>query len=201
VSAPVRRGGRLVDDAGRSTTWSMAEGSRGRRWRWTVVDRRGNLLASHTLELDPEGRFSHLESAIGAGLLSLHREADGSLHGNRLSERGVDHLQVPAPAPRLVLVGSGPIGLVAMAAGLADGAAEREAGRDSGQESGEALELDVVEVADDLGVRLAEARIHRGEGGRVEVRMDRGTRRVTVDASGLPPDDGSSTTSWPLERD
>lgn len=196
MSGPVRRGGRLVDDAGRATTWSMAEGSRGRRWRWTVVDRRGTLVASHTLELDPGGRFSHLESAIAAGLLSLHREADGSLHGNRLSERGVDHLHVPAPAPRLVLVGSGPIGLAVLAAGL-----RGETADEGGDAAGVGpLELDIVEVADDLGVRLAEARIRSDDNGRVEVRLDHASRRATLDANGLPLDDGPSTTSWPLER-
>ena len=164
----------------------MAEGSRGRRWRWTLVDRREALIASHTLELDPDGRFSHLESATAAGLLSLHREADGSLHGNRLSERGVDHLQVPAPAPELVLVGSGPIGLAAMAAGLGDEPTPT---------------LDIVEVADDLGVRIAEVLVRRLPGGRLELKADRGTRRVELDAVGLPPDDGASTTSWALERD
>jgi hypothetical protein len=189
VSDPVRRGGRLVDDGGKATTWSMAEGSRGRRWRWTMVDRRGNLVASHTLELDPGGRFSHLESAIAAGLLSLHREPDGSIHGNRVSERGVDHLQVPAPAPGLVLVGTGSVGLAAMAAGLGDDASD-------GPE-----EMDIVEVGDDLGVRLAEARVRRRDGGLVEVRTDRGTRSVVLDVAGLPLDDGVSTTSWALERD
>lgn len=188
MSGPARRGGRIVDDAGTATTWSVAEGRRGRRWRWTVVDRQGMLVASHTVELDPAGRFSRLESAAATGLLSLHKVSDGSVHGNRVAERGVDHLHIEAPAPELMLVGGGPIGLAAIAAGL-------------GTKVGPAATLDIIEVLDDLGVRVAECRVRRLPSGRVEARTDRGTRSVALDPSGVPLDDRPHTTSWPLERD
>ena len=181
MSRPVRRGGRLVDDVGRTVTWSVAEGGRGRRWRWSVADKRGAFVAAHTVELDPEGRFIRLESAAGGGLLTLHREADGSVHGNRVAERGVAHLTIEAPAPELVVVGSTPLGLVAVMAGL--GAL------------GEPVELDVVDVLDDLGVRVVAASVRQPHADAWEVRLDRGRFGATVDDAGLPAD----SEAWPLE--
>jgi len=189
MSGPVRRGGQLTEPDGRVVTWSMAEGSRGRRWRWSVVDRRGVLVSAHTVELDPDGRFASLESAAAGGLLTLHREADGngswSLHGNRIAERGIDHLTVPAPAPEVVLVGSGAIAAAIASRGLAE----------------DARTADVVEVGDDLGVRIAEASIRRPGAGSVEIRTGVGVRRVSLDDDGLPARDDPSSTSWPLERE
>jgi hypothetical protein len=187
---PVRRGGRIAEPDGRVVTWSMAEGSRGRRWRWSVVDRRGTLVSAHTVELDPEGRFASLESAAAGGLLTLHREADGSgrqwrLDGNRVAERGIDHLTVPAPAPEIVVVGSSPI-----AAAIASRALTEDA-----------RTADVVEVGDDLGVRIAEASIRRPGGDIFEIRTGIGARRVALDEDGLPARDDPASTSWPLERD
>ncbi|MCI0583706.1 MAG: hypothetical protein L0227_12605 [Chloroflexi bacterium] len=186
---PVRRGGRITEPDGRVITWSMAEGSRGRRWRWSVVDRRGVLIAAHTVELDPDGRFASAESAAAGGIMTLHREADGSgswsLHGNRVAERGIDHLTVPAPAPEVVVVGSGPIAAAIASRGLAK----------------DARTADVVEVGDDLGVRIAEASIRRPGADIVEVRTGIVVRRVSLDDDGLPALDEPSSTSWPLERE
>jgi len=185
VTGPLRRGGVLVDEAGRTSTWSVAEGSRGRRWRWTIVDERGSLVATHVLELDPAGAFSRLESAGAAGLLTLHREADGSVHGHRVGERGVDHLNIPAPAPEVVLVGSGAVGLAAIGGALpGDGPAP----------------LEVIEVSDDLGVETADVRIRRLPGGRIEIRTSRANRSASLGDDGLPVGAARST-SWPLERD
>jgi hypothetical protein len=187
MEGPLRRGGRLVDVHGAETTWSVAEGRRGRRWRWTATDRGGGFVAAHTLELDPEGRFGRLESVTGGGLLTLHRESDGSLHGNRVTGGGIDHLVIPAPAPELVIVGSGPLGLAALAGGdrLAVAAA-----------------LDVVEIRDDLGVRVAGCRVERPEARTWELHSDRATWRATVDNDGLPTASGAGRVeSWPLESD
>jgi len=187
MTGPLRRGGRLVDETGAVTTWSVAEGRRGRRWRWTVVDRRGALVVAHTLELDPEGRFAGLESVAASGLLTLHRESDTSIHGNRVGERGVDHLEIPAPAPGLVVVGGGPVGPAAVAGALV------------AMVGGPAI--DAVEVLDDLGLRLVEWSVHRVDGTTLELVANRATRRVALDV--LAPRDGGGipTTSWPLERD
>lgn len=185
MSDPVRRGGRFPDDAGRTVTWSIADGRRGRRWRWIVVDRRGTLVVSITLETDPTGRFVRLESAAAAGLLTLHAEADGSIHGNRVAERGVDHLTIEAPVPDGILVGGTSLGVAVLL-----GTISLPAGR---------VTLDVVEVFDDLGIRIASATIREHEDGGWEVRTNRLTRRAALDADGLPESGDRDAVGWPLE--
>ena len=73
-------------------TWSLAEGERGRRWRWTVSDG-GRLRHVALVEIDPTGRFARLELASQAGMLTLHPEPDRrSIHGNVVSADGVRSL-------------------------------------------------------------------------------------------------------------
>jgi hypothetical protein len=91
MSGWLRRAGRGRDDEGAVVTWSVAEGGRGRRWR-EVVAADGAVRSSLLLELDPEGRFSHLELSTAAGLLTLHPEGDGTLHGNTVTSDGVRHV-------------------------------------------------------------------------------------------------------------
>jgi hypothetical protein len=186
VSTPVRRGGRTVDAAGRSITWSVAEGRRGRRWRWSVLEGGGSFVAGHTVELDPDGRFVRLESMAASGLLSLHREADGSIHGNRVTAGGIDHLRFLS-APELVIVGGDPVGLAAAVGALVS--------------TNPLGTSQVLEVGDDLGVRVVEGSIRRLRQGAWELRLGQAMRNVRLDALGLPLEDGSNTTSWPLEGD
>lgn len=91
MSAWLRRAGWGRDRDGAIVTWSVAEGRRGRRWR-EVVARDGAVQSSLLLELDPDGRFSHLELSTAAGLLTLHPEDDGTLHGNAVMADGVRHV-------------------------------------------------------------------------------------------------------------
>jgi len=86
--APLRRAGRGRAPDGAEVTWSVAEGGRGRRWREIVATGEG-IRSSLLLELDPDGRFSHLELSTRAGLLTLHPEPDGTLHGNTVTAGGV----------------------------------------------------------------------------------------------------------------
>jgi hypothetical protein len=81
--------GRAAD--GSIVTWTVAEGRRGRRWREVVTTGEG-IRSSLLLELDPDGRFSHLELSTAAGLLTLHPEGDGTLHGNRVGSSGLEHV-------------------------------------------------------------------------------------------------------------
>jgi hypothetical protein len=83
--------GRALD--GSLVAWTVAEGRRGRRWREVVVAPDGGIRSSLLLELDPDGRFSHLELSTAAGLLTLHPEGDGTLHGNAVTAAGVDHVR------------------------------------------------------------------------------------------------------------
>jgi hypothetical protein len=86
----LRRAGHLRAADGASVTWSVAEGHRGRRWRELVRVGGGRPGIRHSLllETDPEGRFSHLELSTQAGLLTLHPEGDGTLHGNAVVDHG-----------------------------------------------------------------------------------------------------------------
>jgi hypothetical protein len=133
MSEPVRLAGR-----GRwrdsLVTWTIAEGRRGRRWR-EVLTRDGRIVHALLLETDPAGRFSHLELAVAAVLLTLHPEGDGTLHGNRVAAdgAGVEPIAgLPFPAGAAVLVDGSPIAAAAMAwggAGEALGALVDAAGR------------------------------------------------------------------------
>jgi len=82
--------GRSPDGA--TVTWSVAEGRRGRRWR-EAITRDGAVVHSLLFELDPDGRFAHLELTTPAGLLTLHPEGDGTIHGNAVTGAGVMHVR------------------------------------------------------------------------------------------------------------
>jgi len=112
---PTRRAGRGRAEDGSLITWSVADGRRGSRWR-EVRATDGVVVSSLLLELDPEGRFSHLELSTGAGLLTLHPEGDGTLHGNAVEANGVRHVQGAAwSADRSLLVAGSPIARAAAA--------------------------------------------------------------------------------------
>ena len=90
----LRRAGSGYQADGSLVVWSVAEGRRGRRWREVVAE--GDAIRSSLLlELDPDGRFSHLELATAAGLLTLHPEADATLHGNSVTSSGIRHVAGP----------------------------------------------------------------------------------------------------------
>ena len=85
----LRRAGRGRLPDGAHVTWSVADGSRGRRWRWSLADV-GSLVHSGLIELDSKAQFARLELATRHGMLTLHPEPDGlSIHGNVVSAAGV----------------------------------------------------------------------------------------------------------------
>jgi hypothetical protein len=87
----LRRSGRGYQADGSLVVWSVAEGRRGRRWREVVVE--GNAVRSSLLlELEPGGRFSHVELTTASGLLTLHPEVDATLHGNAVTAGGIRHV-------------------------------------------------------------------------------------------------------------
>lgn len=86
--------GRLAD--GRLVLWSVAEGSRGRRWRWTVTSGEGTLDHVGLIELDTSGRFVRLELEAAAGMLTFHPADDGlTAHGNVVRADRVDPTTSP----------------------------------------------------------------------------------------------------------
>jgi hypothetical protein len=90
----VRRAGAGTLEDGSMVTWSVAEGARGRRWRWTIAMGEG-LRHAGLVELDPDGRFGRLELETARGMLTLHPDADRrSAHGNVVRPGGVEPVEV-----------------------------------------------------------------------------------------------------------
>jgi len=123
VAEALRFGGRGQGADGTSVVWSVAEGRRGRRWR--EVRNAGHAVASSLLlETDPAGRFSHLELSTPSGLLTLHPEGDGTLHGHAIVSDGIEHVEGLAwDADGIVLLEGSTVCRLAAAAGLADAVA------------------------------------------------------------------------------
>ncbi len=184
MNAPLRRAGRFVEADGGVTVWSVADGRSGRRWRWTIATARGAFNAAHTIETDQDGRFMRLESATSSRLLTLHREADGSTHGNRVTADGIDHLTFAAPSPHLVLAGGGSLGVSVIV----------RCSRDT-----ERAGVHAIEILDALDVRLTTVSVHDLGRGTWEVRTDAGPRRARLGSDGLPDPDGGESDVWPLE--
>jgi hypothetical protein len=114
VTRRVRRAGRGRLPEGGSVVWSVSEGSRGRRWREALRDPDGRLVSSLLLETFPNGRFAHIELSTAAGLLTLHPEADGTLHGNVITETGIAHVAaLPWSERSVILVDGSPIAAAA----------------------------------------------------------------------------------------
>ena len=152
------------------------------------------MVVSHVLETGLDGRFERLESAAGNGLLTLHREANGSVHGNRITEIGVDHLMIEAPAPDLAIVGRAGMGVAALVAGFVAGFEDRAA------LAGGRAAFDVLEITDDLGVRVAGCTARTVRAGEWEVRTTLTARTAVLGPDGLPADEIAEGVSWPLER-
>ena len=183
----VRRGGQGTLADGALLTWSVAEGSRGRRWRATRV-RDGTLEHSLLLETDTDGRPARLEIDARGGLLTLHPSADRRvLHGNVVTPAGIRHVALGWGDDHELLVAGQPI--VAMAA------AHRLAPRIG---VGEALERSAVVVGATLDPDLGTVRFeHRGQGQWI-VTADGLEADLQIDGDGLPAGlDGAAT--WPLE--
>jgi hypothetical protein len=117
--ARLRVGGRGQGADGASVVWSVAEGNRGRRWR-EVRNVGGGMASSLLLETDPLGQFAHLELSTPSGLLTLHPEGDGTLHGHAIVSDGVEHVAgLPWDRDGLVLLDGSTVCRLAAVAGLA----------------------------------------------------------------------------------
>jgi hypothetical protein len=111
---PVRLAGHGLRPDGARATWTLAEGRRGRRWR-EVASRDDVIVLSLLFETDPDGRFAHLEGSSPAGLVTLHPEADGTLHGNVVGRDGVRHvIGLPMPAGGRLTVSSSVVAAAAL---------------------------------------------------------------------------------------
>ena len=181
----LRFGGRGQGADGASVVWSVAEGSRGRRWR--EVRNAGQAVASSLLlETDPAGHFAHLELSTPSGLLTLHPEGDGTLHGHAIVSDGVEHVAgLTWDADGLALLEGSTVCRVAAAASLAATLAE-------GQSRGQ---LAVV-IPPTLWLEVKPIRIQRIA---ASVWRFGDEEPLTLDHLGLPVLRGGEI--WPLERD
>jgi hypothetical protein len=193
MTALVRRAGSATlpgDRGDAEVRWTVADGTRGRRWR-VAMTLGGVLVASVLLEVDHEGRPSRFELATAAGLLTLHPEPAGGLHGNAVLPDGVRHLSLAWGADHELGIEGLPIG---------DAVTARRLAATTGV--GEGRVVRTVTVGLDLSVREGPARFTRVADGRwqIEDANGAGSRTVTIDEWGLPawPERAEE---WPLELD
>lgn len=190
----VRRAGvaRLAD--GTDVVWSVADGRRGRRWR-AVMRRAGAVASSLLLEVDPDGRPARLELATAAGLLTLHPEPTGLLHGNAVTGAGVRHLTLAwSDDHELEFEPFAICGAVTV---------HRLAGT---VPAGEGRTVPVVAVGPGLDVREMSRRYERLDAATWRIEGDGDVRTMEVDERGLPAwpvpaGDQTGASEWPLELD
>jgi hypothetical protein len=184
-----------VSRAGRLVLWSCAEGARGRRWREVAMRGAARAVArSITLETGPDRRPSRFECATGRGLLTLHHEADGHVHGNLVTAHGVRPIDVGAGEVPLFDLPESPVLAAALCWALEPEIA-----------LGERRELLVVrlEVGDEseragAGVGTQDLAVERAAAGEWHLGgSGLEPRRVILDADGLPLPEPAER--WSLE--
>jgi hypothetical protein len=184
VSELVRRAGRGTDATGALVVWSVAEGRRGRRWREVRSVAGGGVVSALLLETDPVGRFSHTEFGTAVGLLTLHPESDGTIHGHVVTAEGIEHVVGLPWTPDAVLVIEGSTVAAAAAAHALRHAIL----------AGTSVARPAVVVDSGLAVRAAEVTIERA--GEDAWRLG-SHGEVGVDDDGLPLLAGPRI--WPLD--
>ena len=190
MTAPVRVAGRATTIDGATVVWSRAEGSRGTRWR-EALTRDAVLTRGVLLEVARDGRTTRLEVTTGAGMLTLHPDADeGELHGNVVGQYGVSHLAYSwSPAHTILLLGSP----ASAAVGL---------GRLAGTiEPGQSLIVPMLRIDDRLEPTPVSWLVERRSVNDWRLGALDGSeeRLVALDAGGFPM--LADAVSWPLERD
>jgi hypothetical protein len=185
----LRRAGHIRLEDGRDVIWSVAEGSRGRRWREAVrKPNQPGIRHSLLLEMDPDGWFSHLELSTEEGLLTLHPEGDGTLHGNAVTASGVRHVRGVAWDPHgMMLIDRSFVSTLAALPGLSSVIAP-----------GTEREILVVQVPRDLEL-LSTREVVRRESRDREWWWIGELEQIGPDERGLML--GTGARDWPLEAD
>jgi hypothetical protein len=177
--------GRLAD--GSRLIWTVAEGGRGRRWRWSHTTDAGLALVG-LLELAPDGGFAKLELGSALGLLTLHPEGEAEAHGNVASSFGMRHLRFGWSDRHVVLAEGEPL--------IAAAACHRLAGA-VGVGSSQDRSVLFVEAA--LTVRECTGRFTRESETRWRVELSPSPRfGLAIDDAGLPVG-LQDEADWPLE--
>ena len=177
---------RLAD--GGTLVWTVADGSRGRRWRGVAtVD--GHITHAVLLEVASDRTFARLELTAPAGLLTLHPEAGGTtLHGNVVTPAGVRHLSFDWGDDHAIAVTGRPIADAITAHRLAGFVGV-----------GEGRDLRVLVVGPDLAITEASCRFEHVTDGTWRLVEPGGGRTLTIDPRGIPF--GTKGAVWPLELD
>ncbi len=195
MSEPLRRAGRLRVPDGAHILWTVADGSRGRRWRSSTT-RADALVGTLLLELAPDGRLGRLELATAAGLLTLHPDHGGErIQGNLAGPAGVRHLELAWGPGHVLLVSGSPI---VAAAAIRQVTAHRPATADGVGEG--TLPRPAILVGDDLAPRLVVARFERLAERSWTITVRGLEERIEVDSRGVPTFEGTSK-EWALERE
>lgn len=162
------------DTRNRDVVWTAADGRNGRRWRELAIDAAGHAR-SLLLETDSQGAWQRLEISGADGLLTLHPEGDGSIHGNVASRTGVRPLSLgKLKPPRLDMPGS-----LVVEAALCWSLARQV-------RLGESRVIQVASVAEPVTVAIAELTIERRTTATWELRDGDRRRLVELDEGGLP---------------
>lgn len=184
----VRRAGRARLADGSTLLWSVAEGTRGRRWR-AVTTNDGHITHSLLFEATSGGRPTRLELTTPSGMLTLHPDADEhSVHGNVVHIGGVRPIALPWSPDHAFEVADRPIATAVMLARMARSVAV-----------GEGETVAVISVDGGLVARPGTRLVRRIADLRWEV-ADLGAGRAFE--MELDPDDVprfGSGDDWPLE--
>jgi hypothetical protein len=122
-----------------------------------VVTRDGSVVLSLLLETDPDHRFSHLELSTAAGLLTLHPEGDGTLHGHAVLARGIEHVRgLPWDPDSVVIVEHSSVAAAAASLRAGDPAPCVWIGLDLAIEAGLLEEDDLGQTEDGLPILVEE---------------------------------------------
>jgi hypothetical protein len=174
MSAPRRVAAHERDSRNREVVWTAADGKNGRRWREVAVTPNG-AVRTLLLETDSNGNWQRLELGGADGLLTLHPEGDGSIHGNIASRTGVRHFSLgKLKPPRIDVPGS-----LVVEAALCWSVARQ-------LKLGESRVVTVASVVEPSTVALAEVTIERRTTATWELRDGDRRRLVELDESGLP---------------
>jgi hypothetical protein len=187
MSDLLRRAGTFRLPDGALVTWTVADGSRGRRWRATsTVD--GVVSHAVLIEVDPAGRVARLELTTPAGLLTLHPDTAGTtLHGNIVTLGGVQPVTFDWSPAHALSVDGRPIADAVTAHRLTETT-----------RVGERRKVPVVAIAPDLTVREASFVFEPVRYRIWRIGDEAGDRMLRLDDRGIPAGFADAS-EWPLE--
>jgi hypothetical protein len=187
-----RRAGRGIAADGTLVVWSIAQGTRGTRWRSIRTDARG-LVSALTVETTPDGRLGRLELATDRGMLTLHPDAaERALYGNVVGAEGVRHLALDWSLEHVLFVDDEPLALEAVMSRLVERIGDR---------SSVAIERPIVRLDRRLVPERGRLVLEIETNGSTIARdpLTGESVRLAGPPSGRPLADLADAADWPLE--